>query len=320
MRTPRPVPEHLRHRTFSRDEALAAGISARMLEHRRFREVYPRVYCLRDLMIPPAEQIAAARRNLPPDARTTHVTRLRELGYEQGPVEPLHFVVPRDLHLDVEGITLHRTVLMPPNDGIGVCGEAVFVSLAHTERMIDLIVIGDWMLREGHLTLDALRAFVNATPWRPGASEALAVVPHLDARARSPKESEMRAVVMFSGLPTPEINAEVRDAAGELVGIGDLVYRRWRLLVEYEGRQHALDTGQFNRDIDRYGSFRTLGWGYHQVTNERLARPRVMVLRIHDELVRRGYDGPPPEFGRLWNSLFRPVALLKRRRGEFSTV
>jgi hypothetical protein len=132
----------------------------------------------------------------------------------------------------------------------------------------------------------------------------------------------MRAVVVFSGLPVPEVNAEVRDAAGVLVGIGDLVYRRWRLLVEYEGRQHALDVRQFARDIDRYGDFRTLGWAYHQVTSERLARPRVMVLRIHDELVRRGYDGPPPQFGRRWSSLFSPVRGRARshRVGAYSTA
>jgi hypothetical protein len=129
MRNPRPVPDHLRGRTFSLAEARAAGISPRMLEHPRFRQVYPRVYCLEDLVISPAERVAAARRSLPPDARSTHVTRLRELGYEHGPLEPLHFVVPRDLHLDVEGVMLHRTVLMPPDDGAGVCAEAVFVSL-----------------------------------------------------------------------------------------------------------------------------------------------------------------------------------------------
>lgn len=278
-----------------------------MLEHKRFREVYPRVYCLDGLEISPAEQIAAARRNLPADARSTHVTRLRELGYEHGDLEPVHFVVPRDLHLEVDGITLHRTVLMPPNDGAGVCAEAVFLSLATTERMIDLIVIGDWMIGKGLTSVESLRHFIRTSPWRAGASEALVVSEHLDGGARSPKESETRAVLVFSGLPAPEVNAEVRDSAGVLVGIGDLVYRRWKLLVEYEGRQHALDVGQFTRDIDRYGAFRTLGWEYHQVTNERLARPRVLVLRVHDALVRRGYDGPAPVFGRQWEALFRPV-------------
>lgn len=307
MRTPRPIPVHLRDRTFGLEEARAAGITSRMLEHDRFVEVYPRVYCLAGLELSAAERITAARRNLPSDARTTHVTRLRELGYEHGPLEPLHFVVPRDLHLVVEGITVHRTVSMAPDDGSGVCAEAVFVSLAATERMIDLIVIGDWLLSHGHMTAESLVEFVLSSSWRRGAREALVVAPHLDARARSPKESETRAILVFAGLPVPEVNAEVRDSTGALVGIGDLVYRRWRLLVEYEGRQHALDVGQFAHDIDRYGAFRAIEWDYYQVTNERLARPRSMVLRIHAMLVSRGHQGPVPEFGRRWCALFEPV-------------
>ncbi|KAA1379655.1 hypothetical protein ESP62_000030 [Aeromicrobium fastidiosum] len=279
-----------------------------MLEHARFRQVYPRVYCLADLELPPDEQIAAARRNLPSDARTTHSTRLRELGMEHGRLEPLHFVVARDLHLDVDGIVLHRTKRMPPSGPTGVCAEAAFVALAATERMIDLIIIGDWLLSNDHMRTTPGRVRPNL-PWRSGAAQATVVAAHLDGRARSTKESETRAVVVFAGLPRPEVNVDVRDAAGTLVGIGDLVYRLWRLVVEYEGRQHALDIRQFARDIDRYAGFRRIGWDYHQVTNERLARPRSLVLALHDQLVHRGYNGPAPVFGRRWASLFQPVTV-----------
>ena len=139
MRTPRPIPPELAARTFSLAEAKAAGINPRMLEHDRFTSVYPRVHCLADLVITPEEQIAAARRTLPDDARTTHTTRLREMGFIHGDLEPLQFVVPRDLHLEIEGITLHRTVRMPANDGRGVSAEAVFVSLAVTERSLHTV-------------------------------------------------------------------------------------------------------------------------------------------------------------------------------------
>jgi hypothetical protein len=158
------------------------------------------------------------------------------------------------------------------------------------------------------MSATSLGEFIGLSPWRAGVGQALVVAPHLDGRARSTKESETRAIIVFSGLPRPEVNVEVRDAAGALVGIGDLVYRLWRLVVEYEGRQHALDVQQFARDIDRYGGFRRIGWDYHQVTNERLARPRAMVMSLHGQLVQRGYDGPAPVFGHRWGSLFQPVA------------
>ena len=34
---------------------------------------------------------------------------------------------------------------------------------------------------------------------------------------------------------------------------------------------------------------------------------------VHAALVARGYDGPPPDFGELWPSLFLPLADLVRR-------
>ena len=38
--------------------------------------------------------------------------------------------------------------------------------------------------------------------------------------------------------------------------IGDLVYRRWRTVVEYEGAQHQEDRVQYVRDLGRYGWMR----------------------------------------------------------------
>ena len=133
----------------------------------------------------------------------------------------------------------------------------------------------------------------------------MAVLPLLDARSRSLPESETRLVLEFAGLPRPEVNVEVVDHDGVFLGCGDLVYLLWKLLIEYEGRQHAFDVAQFESDIDRYAGFRRDGWEYLQVTQRKLRHPRSLVLEVHRALVSRGYDGPPPEFGRPWVSLFR---------------
>ena len=133
------------------------------------------------------------------------------------------------------------------------------------------------------------------------------VIPYLDGRSRSPKESETRCLLVFGGLPKPEVNARIFDSSGAFIAIGDLVYRRWRLLIEDEGRQHAESVRQFARDIERYGEVREDGWSYLQVTQQHLERPKAWVLRVHSMLVRHGYDGPAPIFGARWSSLFAPV-------------
>jgi hypothetical protein len=51
---------------------------------------------------------------------------------------------------------------------------------------------------------------------------------------------------MDAGLPEPEVNPDIRNASGRFVGRGDLVYRRWRVIVEYDrvgGRENPTSTG-----------------------------------------------------------------------------
>ena len=305
MRVPRPVPPHLAGRAFSRAEAIAAGVTPRMLQHDRFVEVHPSVYRLRAVQLDERGQIEAARLALPPDARLSHGTRLRTLGVERGPLTPLHFTVARDLHLDIPGIMLHRTAVMPPHDGSAVSVEAAFLGYIASARRIDRVVVGDWLLHRGHTSVAALAAFAEQQSWRPGVAELEDLLPLLDPRARSLPESEVRVSLEVAGLPRPESNVDLCDSSGVFLGCGDLVYRLWKLLVEYEGGQHFTDARQIASDVDRFARFRQDGWSYTQITKRHLGLPTSMVRRIHQDLVRCGYDGPAPEFGDRWDELFR---------------
>ena len=66
-------------------------------------------------------------------------------------------------------------------------------------------------------------------------------------------------------------------AADDQTRIGDLVYRRWGVVVEYEGEHHQVDRAQYVKDIDRYASLRRDAVPYVQVTKEKLERPRRLV-------------------------------------------
>ena len=264
--------------------------------------------------------IVAAELALPDRAHCSHVTRIQRLGLDHGPKTPLHFSIAGDHHLDLPDVFLHRTEVLPPVDASGVVPTAAFIGLASTARLIDLIKVGDWMLHHQHMTTNGLVEQAHRDLWRPGARQALAVVGHLNSQSRSLPESETRAVLVFAGLPVPEVNRElVMD--GRVFAIGDLVYLLWRLVVEYEGSHHQLDRHQWTGDIDRYACFRESGLRYLQVTKEKLARPRTLVSEVYRQLILGGYDGPQPTFGTRWHSLFAPVTvrggdLASRRRSK----
>lgn len=310
------VPHSFRARPFTRAEALAAAIPRGVLHGPQFVRLHEGVFRHRDHRMSPADEVLAARLALPPGARSTGITRLQELGLDAGPRDVLHFVVEGDHHLALDGVFLHRTVLMPPCDDLGVSAEAAFISFCLEATVIDAIRVGSWLLHTATMSEGKLEALLDEQPWRDGAKESRWVLPWLDARCRSMPEAELLTLVRWSGLEEPEVNLTVHLDPTTFV-TPDLWWHRPEVAVEYEGAQHQEDRGQYNSDIDRYAAYRRHHTSYVQVTKERLRSRRATVRAIHAELVAAGYDGPAPSFAGLWTLLdvrLSDVVRPRRRR------
>lgn len=301
------VPDRFRKGPVHRRDALAGGVTRDVLEGVQFRRLHEAVYVHRDHDMSWDDHVEAARLALPGTARTTGVTHLRVLGLDVGTERPLHFVVEGDLHLDLEGVFLHRTVKMPPADDRGVSCEAAFVAFCAEARLIDAIKVGCVLLHRTWLDLDRLDLLIAEERWRRGVPETAYVLPFLHDRCRSLKEAEFLSLVVFSGLPIPDVNVAVEVAPGvELTP--DFRFATYGQVVEYEGGQHQEDRGQYVADIDRYALYRRYDVPYELITKERMRSPKATVRLVHAALVVRGYDGPPPDFGAQWDDLFRRVA------------
>ena len=314
----REIPPELLSGPFLRSRAVELGVTSRMLDGQRFVRLFPRVYRLGDHEMTEADWVRAAHLALPGRAHLTGITRIQRLGLDFGPRRPLRFVIVGDHHLAFDEIFLHRTKALPPITSDGVCVEAAFIAYCARARVIDAIKVGDWLLHHGHLDLAAMIELAGSQLWRDGADESLWVSNHLNSRSKSLKESELRALLEFAGLPQPEVNVPVAlDGVAEMEG--DLVYRAYQTVVEYEGVQHQEDRAQYTADLDRYALFREHETGYVLITKEHLASPRNVVRKVHRQLVEGGYDGPDPVFGERWRALFarlRTVLGPRRPRAE----
>jgi hypothetical protein len=299
----RPIPAELSVGPFTRAMAEKHGVTARMLDGQRFTRVFPGVWRLRDHEMTEDDWVAAAAMALPDRAHLTGISRLQRLGLDYGPKRPLRFVIEGDHHLDIDDIFLHRTKRLPPTDDVGVTIPAAFIAYCAEARVIDAIKVGDWLLHEGHMAAESLRTLALSSLWRPGAHEAIWILDHLDDGCRSLKESETKAVLEFAGLERPGVNMPV-DVGEDVLVIGDLFYQRWGLVVEYEGSHHQRDRGQYVADLDRYALLRAADLAYVQVTHEKLSRAKTLVGEVYRALLARGYDGPQPEFGERWRTLF----------------
>lgn len=277
-----------------------------MLQGKRFVRILPCVFRHRDHEMTHDDWVAAALLALPERALLTGITRIQQLGLDFGPRVPVRCVVEGDLHLAFEEVFLHRTKRLPPTDDVGVTPASAFVSYCRHARVIDAVKVGDWLLHRDHMTREELRTVALAEPWRDGAKESLWIIDHLDGASRSLPESETRVVLTAAGLTGALVNHPLQ-LEEDLSLIGDLVYARWRTVVEYEGAHHQQDRDQYTFDIDRYAVMRRHDVGYVQVTAEKLRHARTLVGEVYRELLARGYDGSPPRFDGPWQLAFARI-------------
>ncbi len=136
-----------------------------------------------------------------------------------------------------------------------------------------------------------------------GSRVAQAAVKWMRVGAESRRETMLRLALIRSGLPEPETNVEIVCGAHQY--FGDLVYRRWKVLVEYDGEQHRTETRQYRRDIERHDALIREGWihireGLHTPSEGMRSTP----LLTRQALLSRGWAGetslsaPPGGFWR----------------------
>lgn len=110
--------------------------------------------------------------------------------------------------------------------------------------------------------------------------------------AESRPESLVRLALIRAGLPEPELNVDIRSSQGTFLGRCDMVYRRWRVIVEYDGDQHRTDTAQYEKDIGRIDRLIAAGWIVVRIRMRGLfAEADASVARVEAALRSRGW-GP----------------------------
>jgi hypothetical protein len=155
----------------------------------------------------------------------------------------------------------------------------------------ELVAAADSAIRRGLTDVDRLREAIAAYPdfrRRAALSTAAGLV---DPASESPKESELRAIVVLAGLPRPAANVEIRRSDGSFVARVDLLFRGYGEVLEYHGDHHRTDMRQWRRDRTREAELKSLGFHVMEITEADLREPAALVRRIARNLERRGWTG-----------------------------
>jgi len=326
MRTPKPLPDDLRRAPFSVDDARARGVPTDRLRRRDLARPF---HGIRSPMKPTgtnigtgtgtgedkdsdddrwrrirAEAIARATAyapKLPAGHFFSHVTasqihglplpaRLAERqSVDIGCVHREFRRRGRGVRghlIDVEHVTVVVRGRLPVASPVDVWCE-----LAAVLTVRELTVLGDALVRRTHplSTMDELSRAVRRHSRRPGVRKLRAALERVRPRTDSVKETELRLAIVDAGLPEPEINVAIYDKDG-FIGLGDLVYKELKILIEYDGGQHRTDEEQFFHDVDRLDRAMAEGWRVIRVHKRHIARRFASAIeRIRTALIARGW-------------------------------
>lgn len=296
-------------RPFTRSDALAAGIPARELRGSRFRRIFTGVYI--DARVPdhPLVRAQAALLLHEPGSYVSHSTAARIYGVPV-PDDPAEHVTVSTAggRSKRSGIECH---VASGSDvavvaGVRVSGpHQMFLELASRLSLVDLVVVGDALVRVGKATPASLLAACELSRRRCAAA-ALRAARYVRAEVDSPMETRLRMLIVLAGLPEPETNHQIRDDAGRVRRRFDLCYPSIRLIVEYDGRQHVETRESWESDLKRREELDEADWRILVVTSAGIYKnPAETVVRVHQALRKRGWRGLPARTSDAWRPYFR---------------
>jgi len=180
---------------------------------------------------------------------------------------------------------------------------ATFIDSAGMLSFIDLVILGDALCRRFEIkAAELLRACTNSSDYY--ARLARSAAQYVRDGVDSPMETRLRLLIVLAGLPEPVVNFIVYWEDGRWRRRFDLCYPTIKLIIEYDGRQHAQDTAQWQGDIERREEFDDEGYRLLIVTaNGIFKEPERTLLRIRRQLVLRGF-GEVPALNETWRVHF----------------
>lgn len=161
----------------------------------------------------------------------------------------------------------------------------------------ELVMAGDFVLRRTNplSSAAAMEGYLAGKRGMAGYRRARQAQSLIRAGTDSPKETELRLLLVRHGLPEPEINLPLFDETGRWIEDPDLAYEREKVAIQYDGGHHATPV-QRRSDIFRDENARDAGWRVVVLTQSDLTpfAPGIeptAVSRVRAALRERGWAG-----------------------------
>jgi hypothetical protein len=300
---------------FTRAAGVEAGLTDRQLRSARFTRLLDGVYIDAAVPISAAVMVQALHLVAPAGSFVSHASAARWLGCPLPPLPEEHITVPsRAARFRRSGVRCHVArggeTYRKASIGHVATPAQCFVDLASLLSLVDLVIVGDWLVRKRLATLTALRNQCAVSTSRSAPAARLAAS-YVRERVDSPMETRLRMLIVLAGLPEPVVNLTIRDVHGEPVRRYDLSWPAIRLIVEYDGKHHVERIVQWEKDLQRREAIEDDEWRILVVTSRGIFDvPEETVARVHTQLRRRRMPGTPRRPKEAWRAHFPAKAPL----------
>jgi hypothetical protein len=300
-------------RPFSRAQARAAGIRLREILGPQFHKILYDAYVSSSVPITTRLRAEAALSLSAPGSYISHHTAAELWGGVVPACSDVHITVrgasPRSRRQGIKAHSTTGSTITSTVHGLRISSPAqTFLDLASTLDLVDLVVLGDSLVKAKRVTPEDLIA--AASEWiGSGAAQGRKAARFVRKGVDSPKETRLRMLLVLAGLPEPTVNLIIRNPDGSWRMRFDLSYPGLKLIIEYDGRQHAENGGQWRRDLSRREELDRQGWRLIVVTSDDLRdAPESLLNRVREALIDRGAIGIRRRFKTEWIRYFAPRA------------
>jgi hypothetical protein len=310
MPRPSPLPDGLRAHAFTTREALSHGLDPSRLRARDISHPFRGVNLASGREPTFIQRCRAIVKVLPPGSFVNHssAARLFEFPAGQGDESSIHVTVaaphraPRRLHVIGHRASLTGGEWMSSAGFAHSTACRAWIELASSSLTVDeAIVVGDYLVRARETrrgyrplaTVDELRVAAENMVDRRGSRLVAAALRGIRERVDSPKETQLRLLLLRAGCPELVVNDPILDEQGRVVVQPDLRIRGFRITLDYEGDHHRSSRRQWMRDIRRFRQLAGNDLVALRVVADDLRPPGVheFLANVQAELDRQGWTG-----------------------------
>jgi hypothetical protein len=223
---PRPsVPTELRTAPFTLAEAVAAGVTRAQLRGASYCRLGSGFYRWVGLKESSQVLLTAVARRLPAGAAFSGRTAAWLHGLDLAPCDPIEVTIPdptgtrRRAGASVRRAALGADELVLRHGLPTTSALRTVADLGSRSSLTEGVVAADLFLHTGLVTIPELRTYLSEHAGAKGIARLRRVVDLAEPKSESPMETRLRMLLIFAGLPRPEVQVSIHDAKGRFVGV-----------------------------------------------------------------------------------------------------